>query len=89
MTTVETIPRIVEIRTGNSQLGLRTMSSKVAFGENKTPTMRPSGEMDARGSAAGTGVVAIEDSSPQVCTCFCCGFYVSSMGKISHNGIAG
>src|SRR5215469_3921620 len=48
---------------GSSQLGLRTISSNVAFGENKTPTIRPTGEMGACASEveAGTGLVAIED----------------------------
>src|SRR5208283_1347334 len=74
-------------KAGN-QFGLRTMSANVDFGENKTPTMRPRGEMAACGSAAGTGVVAIEDSFPQVCRFFCCGFYIRNGGKVSQNGIA-
>src|SRR6516225_1965717 len=48
---------------GNSQLGLRTMSSNVALGENSTPTIRPIGEIEAftSGAGTGTGLVAIED----------------------------
>jgi len=40
------------------------MSSKVAFGEKKTPITRPNGLIVAAGAAVtGAGVVAIEDSS--------------------------
>src|SRR5437868_14696969 len=50
--------------TGSSQLGFRTMSSKVLFGENKTPNTRPKGLIVAAcASGTGVGVVAIEDSS--------------------------
>src|SRR5437879_5509411 len=53
-------PRISEMPTGSSQPGFRTMSSKVAFGEKKTPITRPSGLIvAARASAIGAGVVAI------------------------------
>src|SRR5215471_12679378 len=49
--------------TGRIQLGFRTMSSNVAFGEKKTPAMRPKGLIAARASGAGMVVVAIADSS--------------------------
>src|SRR5215472_4362105 len=56
-------PRTVEMTIGRSQLGFRTMSSNVFFGENKTPNTRPNGLIVACASGAGIGVVAIEDSS--------------------------
>src|SRR5579864_4252599 len=55
--------RIVEITTGNNQLGLRARSANVVLGENRTPKMRPIGDMAACGSATGEGTVAIEESS--------------------------
>src|SRR5215472_3975266 len=59
--------RIVVSSTGSSQLGFRTMSSKVALGEKNTPTIRPSELIGAGGCACasdiGVGVVAIENSS--------------------------
>jgi hypothetical protein len=55
--------RIVIITSGSIQPGFLTMSSKVFPGENKTPTTRPNGLIEACASGAGTGVVAIEDSS--------------------------
>jgi len=39
------------------------MSSKVFFGEKKTPMIRPNGLIEACAPGAGTGVAAIEDSS--------------------------
>src|ERR1700720_3242251 len=48
---------------GKIQSGLRTISSKVAFGEKNTPVIRPNGEIAACGSATGAGMVAIRDSS--------------------------
>jgi hypothetical protein len=53
----------VETRTGVIQPGLRTMSSKVFPGEKRTPITRPNGLIEACASGAGTGIVAIEDSS--------------------------
>src|SRR5450432_4057183 len=54
---------------GKIQLGFRTMSSKVGFGEKNTPMIRPKGEMEACGplaeawdSGVGIGVVATEIS---------------------------
>ena len=67
METLTAILRIVVSKTGSSQLGFRTMSSKVAFGEKKTPIARPTGLTTVCGCACasgiGVGVVAIEDSS--------------------------
>jgi len=56
-------PVINRTSKGATQLGLRTMSSNVAFGEKKTPKIRAIGESEACGSGAGTGgaIVAIED----------------------------
>ena len=48
---------------GATQEGFLAMSSKVFFGENKTPMIRPNGLIEACGSGAGIGVVAIQDSS--------------------------
>ena len=54
-------------RIGAIQPGFLAMSSNVAFGEKKTPTIRPIGLIDAWGCACdsgiGVGVVAIEESS--------------------------
>jgi hypothetical protein len=51
---------------GTIQLGFRTISSKVALGEKKTPRIRPIGEIAVFGSVTGAGMVAIEDSSTTV-----------------------
>src|SRR6267143_3624718 len=48
---------------GATQEGFRAMSSNVFFGENNTPMILPIGPIVACASGAGTGVVAIEDSS--------------------------
>jgi hypothetical protein len=56
-------PIRVNKTTGATQEGFRAMSSKVLFGENKTPTIRLNGLIEAWTSGTGTGVVAIEDSS--------------------------
>src|SRR6516164_1067276 len=62
---VARIPITVDNTTGRTQLGLRTMSSKVTLGENKTPMIRPSGDIAACGSreapGPGAGMVAIEN----------------------------
>jgi hypothetical protein len=64
METLTAILRIVVSKTGSNQLGFRTMSSNVALGEKKTPTIRPNGLIVAAGaSGTGVGVVAIEDAS--------------------------
>src|SRR6267143_3807166 len=55
--------RTVRRTIGSTQPGFLTMSSNVFFGEKKTPVMRPNGLTVASASDAGTGVVAIEDSS--------------------------
>jgi hypothetical protein len=47
---------------GRAQVGFRTMSSKVAFGEKSTPISLPTGEIDACASGTAAGIVAIEDS---------------------------
>jgi len=47
---------------GATQLGFRAMSSKVLFGEKRTPKIRPNELIEACASGAGTGIVAIEDS---------------------------
>src|SRR6267143_584143 len=54
--------RTVRRTIGSTQLGFLAMSSKVFFGEKKTPTIRPNGLTVACAAGAGTGVVAIEDS---------------------------
>src|ERR1700740_3700469 len=54
--------------TGSTQLGFRTMSSKVAFGEKNTPMTRPNGLIAGCACASGAGidvVVAIEVPPPQ------------------------
>src|SRR6267142_7129077 len=53
----------VSSTTGSTQPGLRTMSSKVVFGEKNTPTTRPTGLIAGCDCASGAGmdvVVAIE-----------------------------
>src|SRR5579859_4659524 len=50
--------RATKIPNGSSQLGLRTMSSKVAFGEKKTPMIRPKGLTNACGCACASGIGA-------------------------------
>src|SRR4030081_2202481 len=53
---------------GTTQLGLRTMSSNVAFGEKNTPNTRPIGLIAGCDCASGAGkdvVVAIEVPPPQ------------------------
>ena len=53
--------------TGSTQLGFRTMSSNVAFGEKNTPTIRPIGLIAGCDCASGAGidaVVAIEIPPP-------------------------
>src|SRR6266480_1320240 len=56
--------RTVRRTIGSTQLGFLTMSSKVFFGEKKTPMIRPNELIErACASEPGTGVVAIEDSS--------------------------
>jgi len=63
METQTATTRTIKIAKGSNQLGFRTMSSKVAFGEKKTPRTRPNGLIVAAGaSAIGAGVVPIEDS---------------------------
>src|SRR5215469_11190626 len=62
METQTATTRAMKRAKGSNQLGFRTMSSKVAFGEKKTPITRPNGLIVAAG-ASGIGVVAIEDSS--------------------------
>src|ERR1051326_3184103 len=44
---------------GRIQLGLRTMSSKVAFGEKNTPAIRPNGLIAAFPSETGSVVVVV------------------------------
>src|SRR6266481_370606 len=63
MTNPTAKPRTVINTTGRTQLGFLTMSSKVFPGEKKTPITRANGLREACASGAGTGVVAIEDSS--------------------------
>src|SRR5207244_12057265 len=59
-------PRISEMPTGSSQPGFRTMSSKVAFGEKKTPITRPSGLIvAARASYIGPAHVDIGGRLPR------------------------
>src|SRR5271167_1627363 len=41
---------------GSKQLGLRTISSNVAFGEKITPIILPNGETAAAGSTTGAGI---------------------------------
>src|ERR1700726_282498 len=53
---------------GSTQLGLRTISSKVGFGEKNTPKTRPTGLIPGCDCASGAGtdvVVAIEVPPPQ------------------------
>src|SRR6516162_8133931 len=74
---VTRIPITVDNSTGRTQPGLRAMSSKVALGENKTPIIRPRGDMEACGSkeAPGTdaGTVAIKNLHREdVANCCCC-----------------
>src|ERR1700704_3281785 len=61
----------VSSTTGSTQPGLRTMSSKVVFGEKNTPTTRPTGLIAGCDCASGPGievVVTIEVPPPQSAT---------------------
>src|SRR5256714_12578503 len=58
---LNTVKRLI----GSIQLGFRTMSSNVDFGEKNTPTIRPKGLTAACASGAGRGVVAIQFPPPQ------------------------
>src|SRR5215471_15577198 len=90
---VARIPITVDNTTGRTQLGLRTMSSKVALGENKTPIIRPRGDIDACGSKEAPGVdagmVAIEDLHCEDVANRCCLLYAEAAGKVSHPAGAG
>src|SRR6267142_6118162 len=58
----------VSSTTGSTQLGLRTMSSKVVFGEKNTPITRPTALIAGCDCASGPGidvVVTIEVPPPQ------------------------
>src|SRR5262252_7277029 len=90
---VARIPITVDNTTGRTQLGLRTMSSKVALGENKTPIIRPRGDIDACGSegapGTGAGMVAIENLHCEDVVNRCRLFYAEAAGKVSHLAGAG
>src|SRR4029077_5016272 len=75
---------------GRTQVGFRTISSKVALGEKKVPMRRPKEEIEAWGSAAGMGDVAIEDSLTTRRSDVCCQeYYASTSGKISQGANGG
>jgi hypothetical protein len=56
-------PIIVNKTIGATQEGFLAISSNVLFGEKRTPMIRPNGLREPCDSGAGTGVVAIKDSS--------------------------
>src|SRR5882724_5234048 len=63
ITQTTTLRRVIKTR-GASQLGLRTMSSNVLFGEKNTPSIRATAPIEGCGSGdIGAAIVTIKDSS--------------------------
>src|ERR1700741_15925 len=89
--TATTAPRTARRMTGSSHEGFRAISANEDFGEKITPTIRPTGEIQAWGSTvgAGMGVDAIGGLlHHRIRGTRFSEFYAGPAGKISHLGAA-